>query len=136
MRFRNPNKTGVFITTYMTKTSITVKFWGTKEWDKIDSIIGEKRDITQGRTIENNQPDCHEQEAVIGFRITVQRVFYKGDVEVKREPFNSSYRAAPSVICTYKAKPTKKPTPKPTKTTKKPTVTPSPSVTPTATTTP
>lgn len=136
MRFRNPNKTGVFITTYMTKTSITVKFWGTKEWDKIDSIIGEKRNISQGRTIENNQPDCHEQDAVIGFRITVDRVFYKDDVEVKREPFNSSYRAAPAVICTYKAKPTKKPTPKPTKTTKKPTVTPSPSVTPTATTTP
>jgi hypothetical protein len=104
-----------------------VKFWGTKQWEKIESVSGEKRNISQSRVIENDQPDCHEQNAVIGFRITVERVFYKDGAEVKREPFNTTYRAAPEVKCTYKAPPTKKPTPKPTKTTKKPTVTPSPS---------
>ena len=128
MRFKNPHPTGVFITTYMTKTSITVKFWGTKQWDKIDSVLGEKRNISQARTIQNDQADCHEQNGVIGFQITVDRVFYTGDVEAKREPFNTTYRAAPEVVCTYKAKPTKKPTPKPTpkptKTTKTPTATP------------
>jgi vancomycin resistance protein YoaR len=127
MRFKNPAPTGVFITTYMSNTSVTVKFWGTKQWEKIESVSGEKRNISQSRVIENDQPDCHEQNAVIGFRITVERVFYKDGAEVKREPFNTTYRAAPEVKCTYKAPPTKKPTPKPTKTTKKPTVTPSPS---------
>jgi vancomycin resistance protein YoaR len=124
MRFKNNHPTGIFITTEMTNTSVTIKFWGTKQWDEIDTIIGEKRNVSQPEVIYNTDPDCHSQTGVIGFRITTYRTFFRDGVEVKRQAFNTSYRPSPSVVCS--AKPTKKPSPSPTKT-KKPTTSPSPS---------
>lgn len=113
MRFVNNHPTGIFITTEMTSTSMTVKFWGTKQWDKIDTIIGPKRNISQPRDIVSTDPDCNEQNGVFGFQITTYRTFYKGEVLIKEEPFNTSYRASPSVICQPEPKPSPTKTVKP-----------------------
>jgi vancomycin resistance protein YoaR len=131
MRWRNNHPTGIFITTKMTKTSITVQFWGTKQYDSIGTEFGPKRNISKPINIENSDPACHAQNGVIGFRITTYRTFYKDAAEVKREPFNTSYRASPNVICTAGSNPK----PKPTKT-KTPTATATATNTATATATP
>jgi hypothetical protein len=105
-----------------------VQFWGTKQYDSIGTEFGPKRNISQAKNIENSDPACHAQNGVIGFRITTYRTFFIDDAEVKREPFNTSYRASPNVICTAGSNPT----PKPTKT-KKPTATATASATPSET---
>lgn len=128
MRWKNNHPTGIFITTKMTKTSITVQFWGTKQYDSIGTEFGPKRNISQAKNIENSDPACHAQNGVIGFRITTYRTFYNDGAEVKREPFNTSYRASPNVICTAGSNPS----PKPTKT-KKPTATATATATPSET---
>ena len=120
LRWKNSHPTGIFITTKMTKTSITIKFWGTKQFDDIKTIYGPKRNVSSPVTIRNSDPDCHAQGGVIGFRITTYRIFYIDGVEVKREPFNTSYRASPNVLCVSD------PAPTPTRTkTKTPTASPS-----------
>ena len=115
MKFRNPAKTGVFITARATGTSITVEMWGTKQYDDIEAISGEKQDIRPFETISSTAEDCLEQDGQIGFKIAVDRVFYKDALEVKRETFNTTYRPSPHVLCPLKpsASPsaTKRPTP-------------------------
>lgn len=143
MRFRNQYDTAVFITTRMTKTSVSVYFWGTKHWDEVGSESGLWRNQSSGGKVYNSDENCHTQAPVPGFDITVYRTFKRhqvpGDattplVEVKREPFNTHYKATPTVICSSDPAPTstKKPTKKPTKT---PTATATETATDTATAT-
>lgn len=120
MRFRNSHPTGIFITTYMTNSSMTVKFWGTKQWDEVGSVSGPYRNSTSYDTVYSEEESCSTQTGVNGFAITVYRTFINDGVEVKREAFNTTYRPTPRVVCgsepTKKPKPTKTKTPKPTPT--------------------
>ena len=127
MKFRNPESTGVFITARTTRSSITIEMWGTKHYDDIRAISGPKVDIRPFETIRSTAPDCLEQEGMIGFKITVDRVFINGGVEVKREPRTTTYRPTPAVRCPGGHSPST-PTPSPTTS---PTTQPSP--TPTST---
>ena len=127
MKFRNPEATGVFITARTTRSSLTIEMWGTKHYDEIRAISGPKVDIRSFQTINSRGPECLEQEGMIGFKITVDRVFIKDGVEVKREPNTTTYRPTPAVRCSgshSSSTPTPSPTTSPT---------PQPSPTPTST---
>jgi vancomycin resistance protein YoaR len=124
MSFRNSAQSAVFITARTTKTSITISFWGTREYDEIRAVSGQKRQIREFNTITGKEPDCLEQEGQIGFTITVDRVFVRSDVEVKKDRFTTVYRPSPTVVCP------KPPAPAPTPS-RTPAATPSP--TPSAT---
>lgn len=118
MKFRNPEITGVFITARTTHSSITIEMWGTKHYDEIRAISGPKVDIRPFQTINSRGPECLEQEGMIGFKITVDRVFIKDGVEVKREPNTTTYRPTPAVRCSGShssstPSPTTSPTPAP-----------------------
>jgi vancomycin resistance protein YoaR len=134
MAFRNSSSSAVLVTAGTTKTSITISFWGTREYDEIRAVSGEKRQIREFNTITGKGPDCLEQEGQIGFTISVDRVFVRSDVEVKKERFTTVYRPSPTVVC---PKPPA-PSPSPTRTrVATPTPTPTPSLstpTPSATT--
>jgi hypothetical protein len=56
---------------------------------------------------------CLGQEGIDGFWITVDRVFYQGGKEVKREPIATHYKPAPKVICGKDPKAKPKPSDKP-----------------------
>jgi vancomycin resistance protein YoaR len=127
MAFRNSSKSAVFITARTTKTSITISFWGTREYDDIRAESGEKRQVREFNTITGKGPDCLEQDGQIGFTISVDRVFVRSDVEVKKERFTTVYRPSPTVVC---PKPPA-PSPSPTRTRA---ITPSPTPTPALTT--
>jgi vancomycin resistance protein YoaR len=138
MSFKNDTPHGVFITTIMKNTSITVTIWGTKVYDEITAVSGPRTDLTPFTTVYDNTPTCHAQGGEPGFSIDVWRVFMKGGVEVKREKFTTHYRPGPNVICgndptkatpspSPSGSPTGKPSPSPTPT---PTKKPSPSPTP------
>lgn len=126
MSFRNDLPTAVFITASITNTSMTVSFWGTPEYDRIESEFGPRRNIKKFATIYDTSKKCLGQSGVEGFSITVDRVFYKDGAEVRREPITTNYKPAPEVICGEKPK---KPKPDPDQ--PDPSATPSPSPSPT-----
>jgi vancomycin resistance protein YoaR len=99
MKFKNTNPYPVLITTAMTNGSMKATFWGTKEYDKIEAESSKRRHNIPFDTVYDSSDKCLGQEGVDGFWITVDRVFYKGGVEVKREPITTHYKPAPKVIC-------------------------------------
>ena len=104
MSFRNNTDCGVLLTTSMTPTSMTVSFWGTKQYDDIDAEFGPRRDETEYATVYDTSDTCLGQQGVNGFSIDVDRVFIKGGEEVKRERITTRYKATPKVVCGPKKK--------------------------------
>jgi vancomycin resistance protein YoaR len=99
MKFRNDTPNAVFITSSITNGSMTVSFWGTKEYDAIEAEFGKRTNVVPFTKVYDDSKDCLGQSGVDGFTITVDRVFYKDGVEVKREPITTRYKPAPEVIC-------------------------------------
>lgn len=108
MQFTNNTPYGVFITTSMTNTSMTVNFWSTKVYDKITAEFGARKNIRPFQTIYDKSDKCSGQGGMDGFTIDVARVFYQGGKEVKREVISTNYRPSPKVICGKKPKKDKK----------------------------
>jgi vancomycin resistance protein YoaR len=105
MSFTNTSPYGVFITTKMTNTSMTVSFWSTKVYDEIKAEFGPRTNIKPFATIYDKSEKCLGQDGSEGFDIDVDRVFYNDGVEAKRETISTAYRPAPKVICGKKPKP-------------------------------
>ena len=99
MKFRNNTPYGVFITAESDETSMTVRMYGTKIYTTIDAEVGDRYGITPNRKIYNESAQCSAQTGGPGFTVDVDRVFYEGDVEVERQTFTTTYRAAPQVVC-------------------------------------
>jgi vancomycin resistance protein YoaR len=104
LKFRNDSPTAVFITASTTPTSMTVSFWGTRQYDRIEAESGPRTEIVPYSKVYNEARDCEPQSGIDGFTITVDRVFYQDDVEVRREPITTRYKPAPQVICDKKPK--------------------------------
>lgn len=104
LKWRNPNSTAVFVTSYITDTSVTVTLWGTKTFDRVEAVSSPWRNIRTFSTVYSTDAGCVTQDGVQGFDITVTRNVYKDGKLAKSEPFVTSYSAAPTVIC--RAKPT------------------------------
>ncbi len=105
MKFKNDTPNGVFITTAMTDTSMTVTFWGTKVYDEIKAEFGPKENIVPFTTIFDKSDTCLGQSGMDGFTIDVDRVFMLDGKEAKRETITTNYRPAPKVKCGKKPKP-------------------------------
>ena len=99
MKFRNDTPYGVFITAESNETSMTVRMYSTKIYTKIDAEVGERYAVTDNNKIYNESATCSAQTGGPGFTIDVDRVFYEGDEEVRRETFTTTYRPAPQVVC-------------------------------------
>lgn len=130
LRFRNDSPHGVLVKTSYTDRSVTVSLWSTKVWD-IESITGPRTDRKAPKTVYDPSDKCLPQSPVDGFRIVVTRVFKKGDEEVKREDFKTTYRPADRVLCRAEPKPAPSPSASPSAS-----ASPSPSPTPTPTASP
>jgi len=99
LKWKNTTSTGVLIKASITDTSITVSFYGTKTFDRVDAISGPWRNVTGFGTIESNIAGCEYQGGQDGFDITVTRVVTAGGKVIKREPFDTHYAPEPKVIC-------------------------------------
>ena len=109
MKWRNTSKHGVLIRASITNTSVTVSFYGTKEFDQVDAISSPWRNITKFGTLNSTIEGCEFQAGQNGFDITVTRVVTIGGQVVKREPFTTHYAPGPQVICGKPAQPTASP---------------------------
>jgi vancomycin resistance protein YoaR len=99
LRFRNNTPHAILITTKLERSGITVTMWGTKVYDKIVGVSGPRRNLTTPRVVYDPKPDCEPQDGVAGFDITVTRLFYKGGVVVKSEPFETHYDVTNEIRC-------------------------------------
>jgi vancomycin resistance protein YoaR len=99
MKFKNNTPNGVYITATTTRTSVTVTFWGKKQYDEIKADSHPRMDVKPYVTLIDTSPKCHAQGGEPGFSITVDRVFIKGGDEVKREPITTYYKPGPEVKC-------------------------------------
>ena len=114
MKFKNTNPTGVFITTIMRPTSLTVTMWGTKVYTKITAVSDPRTNVVAYPTDYDPTATCHAQSGEPGFGIVVNRLFWQGNTVVKREPIQTVYQPSPVVICgTDPSLPKPKPSPSP-----------------------
>lgn len=108
LKFKNDTPAGVLITTKMTKTGLTVTMWGEKQYDSVKAVSGPKTNTKPFTKEEASGPSCVEQAGVPGFSIAVDRLFYKGAEQVKKQTFTTSYIPAAQVTCVKEpAKPKK-----------------------------
>lgn len=103
LKFKNNTSNGVYITTKMTNGSITVTMWGTKQYDNIKAVSGEKTNVVPFTKETGSGPACVPQGGVPGFNIAVDRVFFQEGKEIKRETFHTSYIPAAQVTCSAAA---------------------------------
>jgi len=99
LKWRNPEKTGVYIAASITDTSITVTLYGTKTFDKVESESSPRTNIKPFQNIVSTDPKCITQLGVPGFDITVTRTVTKGGLVVSTEPFTTHYDPSANVVC-------------------------------------
>lgn len=99
MTFRNSSPNAVFIAASTTDTSMTVEFWGTRQFDKVKAVFGPRRDVAPYPTVTDPSPTCLGQSGSDGFTIDVERRFIKDRSVVRTETFTTAYRPSPRVLC-------------------------------------
>jgi len=99
LKFKNDTPSGIFITTKMTNTSLTVTMWGEKQYDAVKAVSGPKMNTKAFTKEEASGPSCVSQGGVPGFSIDVDRLFFKGGEQVKKQTFTTSYIPAAQVTC-------------------------------------
>lgn len=98
LKFRNDSRYGVLVDASYTRGTVTVRLWSTKRYD-IGSVTGQRRNIRPFKTLTDREQGCVEQEGVVGFSITVTRVFRQGGRVLKREPFYTTYNPEDRITC-------------------------------------
>jgi vancomycin resistance protein YoaR len=98
LKFRNDTPYGVYITSSLTDSSVTVTMWSTKYWD-IEAEFSPRTNYTSPGTVYDASSSCVPQTGVSGFDITVTRVWSRNGDVVRREELPTHYDAAPTVIC-------------------------------------
>lgn len=104
LKFRNDSKYGVLLQAWTTgrtgsQGSITVQVWSTKTYTVKASKPVTSNYRAPGKKIYDESEKCNPQSAMSGFDVTYNRLFYKGDKLVKKEPFRWSYNSLTPVVC-------------------------------------
>ncbi|QGN58169.1 VanW family protein [Nostocoides sp. HKS02] len=99
-KWTNDTGSGILIRSFVSGSSITVTFYGTKVWD-ISSVKGPRRNIVQPKTVVDPSAGCVPQSPSVGFDVSVTRVFAKGSKPVRTSTFTTHYLPEDSVTCTH-----------------------------------
>ncbi|MGH3758708.1 VanW family protein [Actinophytocola sp.] len=103
LKFTNDSSTGVAIQTVWTPESITVKIWGTKQY-QVQSVTGGRSDFTNPPTKQGPAEDCNASEGAQGFTTSDTRIIkdVKTGAEVDRQTRTVSYNPQPKIVCSKK----------------------------------
>ncbi|MET9818890.1 VanW family protein [Streptomyces sp. NPDC006355] len=99
LRFTNDSGKAIYIQAESTDTSVTVSFLGTRKYDEIKSVKGPRTEVKKPEKKVSDDKECVPQTPLEGFDVTVERVFYDGGREVKREPFRTHYTPRDEIVC-------------------------------------
>jgi vancomycin resistance protein YoaR len=108
LKFQNDTKYGVLVQAFRVKGdyshrgSITVRMWSTKTYDKVVATKPVETNFTSGKDVKDDSAKCVPMDAVSGFDVSYQRLFYKGGAVVRRENFHWHYSPTDHVTCTKK----------------------------------
>jgi vancomycin resistance protein YoaR len=103
LAFTNDSKSGIYIRTSYSDTSITVSFYGDKEGKEVTAEAGERTNPTEPEEQRKANPDLKPgeervvQEGGPGFDIVVVRVIRRDGNET-RQRFFTRYKAEPKII--------------------------------------
>lgn len=100
LRFQNDTPTGILVRAVAKPGWIRVSIWGTKYYDKIESVSSERFNYKETTSITSADPGCVPQSPVRGFDINVTRVFYQDGKVVRREKFFTRYIPTDRITCT------------------------------------
>ncbi|MFD7966346.1 VanW family protein [Streptomyces zaomyceticus] len=99
LKFRNDTGKPIYIKAGATDSSVTVSFLGTKKYDSVEAVAGERTNLKEPTKREGTGKACVPQPPLEGFDISVDRVFKDGGAEVKRETFKTHYTPRDEVTC-------------------------------------
>lgn len=99
LRFANDSGHALYIQAESTDSSVTITFLGTRKYDEIKSVKGPRTHVEQPEQKVSADKKCVPQTPLEGFDVTVDRVFYEGGKEVKREPFRTHYTPRDEITC-------------------------------------
>ncbi|MFC4004695.1 VanW family protein [Prauserella oleivorans] len=100
LRFRNDSPTGVAIQTEWTPSSITVRLWGTKQYD-VQSVTGERTNFVPPKTERGPKENCSPSSGAPGFTVTDTRILRDPatGAEVRRESRTVRYNPQNKIVC-------------------------------------
>jgi vancomycin resistance protein YoaR len=99
--FRNDAPTGALIETSWTPTSVTVRIWGTKNYD-VESVTGGRSNFTQPDTVTIPAGEkCQASSGSQGFTVTNTKIVRDARTgkELSRATRTVVYNPAPKVVC-------------------------------------
>ncbi|MET8677207.1 VanW family protein [Streptomyces sp. NPDC004647] len=99
LKFNNDSGKAIYIQTQATDSSVTVTFLGTKKYDDVKATKGSRTNVKQPGEKAGAKEKCEPQTPLVGFDVTVERVFYEDGQEVAREPFRTHYIPRDRVTC-------------------------------------
>jgi vancomycin resistance protein YoaR len=97
--FLNDSGNSIYILASSTDSSVTITFLGTKKYDEIESVTGERTNVVKPGKRKGIEDDCVPQPPLEGFEVVVERVFKNDGEEVKREEFKTRYTPRDEVVC-------------------------------------
>ncbi|GAA0921616.1 VanW family protein [Nonomuraea longicatena] len=99
-KWLNDSEHGVLIKTTSTDTSVSVTLWSTRRYDKVETVVSDRREVRSFRREVSKEAGCLPTEGQAGFTVDVTRVFFKGGEEVKRDERQvTKYRPQAQVTC-------------------------------------
>lgn len=110
MKFKNDSPYGVLLQAGITgkagsQGSVTVRVWSTKRYTIKTTTPVKSNYRAPGATVYDDSTGCKAQNAMTGFDVRFDRLFYQGKKLVKREPFSWSYNSLTPVVCGTKPVP-------------------------------
>ncbi len=104
LRFRNTLNSAIVIDTAYTDSSVTVTFWGTKEYD-VEAGQSPRYNVRPPREIVDDSVNCANQNPQPGFEVDVYRLLRKNGRLVKKETFHVKYNPADKITCRNREQP-------------------------------
>ncbi|MGH3877611.1 MAG: VanW family protein [Actinophytocola sp.] len=100
LAFTNDSATGVAIQAIWSPESITVKIWGTKQYN-VESVTGGRSAFTNPETKQGPAENCHAGDGAQGFTTSDTRIIRdaKSGAEVSRDTRSVRYNPQPKIVC-------------------------------------
>lgn len=102
--FRNAQGTGLVIDAFGTANSVTVRLWGTREFD-VRTSTSPRSDIRRPETRVVTAEGCTPESGEDGYTVRVTRTVLRGEETVSTDSFSSTYAPVDRVECRDEPRP-------------------------------
>lgn len=96
--FRNQQDTGVVIEAFSTGSRITVRLWGTSQYE-VRTEEQPRTSVERPGTRRESGEDCRPSSGRDGYTAVATRIVTQGSREVSRDTFRSVYEPVDAIVC-------------------------------------